>query len=242
MKFIYFTYCCFVLLLLILFFGPVILCCTLINSRRSIDFVYIIFRLIARLWLRLSFFSCTIDATEAGPGRQYIYVANHSSYLDVVTAFAAIKRPYRILGKHEIGELPFIGFFYKRIVVCVDRDNLQDRAARLKTLSGMLRQGYSLLIFPEGTFNETANTFKSFHDGAFKLALSGGVALQPLLFPDNARLMHYSSVFSIRPGKVRVIFLKDITTVGYGREQTSLFKSNVILVMEEALLVLRGNS
>lgn len=241
MKFIYFTYCCFLLLLLVLFFGPVILCGILINSRRSIDFVYVIFRLIARLWLRLAFFSCAIDVVKAGLKRQYIYIANHSSYLDVVTAFAAIKGPYRILGKHGIGEIPFLGFFYRRMVICVDRYNLQDRAARLKTLNGMLRQGYSLFIFPEGTFNETANTFKSFHDGAFQLALSCEVPLQPILFPDNGNQMHYSSILSIRPGKLHVVFLDDITTVGYNRGQTSLLKSNVIQVMEKELLFLRSS-
>ncbi len=83
-----------------------------------------------------------------------------------------------------------------------------------------LKSECHIAIFPEGSFNETGETLKTFYDGAFRLAVATGTPVLPLVFPDTAHRWHYSAWWKLAPGRNRAIFLdpiaiaeKDIGTV-----------------------------
>src|SRR5688500_5285865 len=103
--------------------------------------------------------------------RQYIFIANHISYLDAPLIVKTIRQPVRALGKVEISKIPFFGFIYKNAIVMVDRSSAGNRAKSVRTLKSVLRKGISIFIFPEGTFNMTNKPLKDFYDGAFKIAI-----------------------------------------------------------------------
>ncbi len=91
--------------------------------------------------------------------------------------------------------VPVFGFIYKNAIVTVDRSDAAHRAASLKILKSVLNKGISIFVFPEGTFNETSAPLKEFYNGAFKLAVETQTPVQPVLFLDTYKRMHYSSVF-----------------------------------------------
>src|SRR5580693_1812955 len=56
--------------------------------------------------------------------RQYIFIANHISYLDIPMIFTSIRKTkFRVLGKMEMKEVPVFGFIYKNAAIMVDRSN-----------------------------------------------------------------------------------------------------------------------
>jgi 1-acyl-sn-glycerol-3-phosphate acyltransferase len=90
-------------------------------------------------------------------------------------------------------------------------------------------------LFPEGTFNESEQPLKSFFDGAFRIAIETQTPIKPLLFIDTMERMHFSSVFSITPGKSRVVYLADIPVEGLTMEDLPALKVKAYHLMEEGL-------
>jgi 1-acyl-sn-glycerol-3-phosphate acyltransferase len=85
--------------------------------------------------------------------QSYIFVCNHISYLDTPVIVKALRHPVRPLGKVEMTKIPIFGFIYKYTIVTVDRSSTANRARSVQVLKSLLRQGISVLVFPEGTFN-----------------------------------------------------------------------------------------
>ena len=114
-----------------------------------------------------------------------IYLANHSSYLDAALAVKVMPLPFRPLGKVEVSKVPLFGLIYSRSVVPVDRKSAKGRAQSMRDMLYMIKQNVSLLIFPEGTTNETEQPLLPFHSGAFRLAIETQTPIRPVLYVDN---------------------------------------------------------
>ncbi|MBC7902867.1 MAG: 1-acyl-sn-glycerol-3-phosphate acyltransferase [Gemmatimonadaceae bacterium] len=169
------------------------------------------------------------------PGKQYIFVSNHSSYLDAPMIVNAIRQPVRALGKVEMAKIPVFGFLYRNTVVMVDRESAANRAKSVITLKSVLKNGISIIIFPEGTFNTTEANVKTFYDGAFRIAIETQTPIKPVLFPDCIARLHYDSPFSFNPGKCRAVFMDEISVEGLTLADTKPLKEKVYHLMEEAL-------
>lgn len=168
-------------------------------------------------------------------GQPYIFVANHISYLDTPVLVKTFRQPLRPLGKAEMGRIPVFGFIYRRAIVSVDRSSNESKARSMQRLMAILRHGVSVLVFPEGTFNETGRPLKSFYDGAFRIAIETGTPIKPVLILDTYRRMHYRSVFSLNPGRSRSVFLEEVPVEGYTLRDVRRLKEKVFALMEEKL-------
>jgi len=167
--------------------------------------------------------------------RQFIFVANHSSYMDVPILMEAIRQPVRVLAKSEMAKIPVFGYIYRNAVVMVDRSDAEQRARSVQVMKSVLRRGVSIFIFPEGTFNMGHSPLKEFYDGAFRIALETQTPIKPVIFADSLDLMHHSSIFTIRPGISRAIFLEEVPVEGLTRKDAVMLKEKVWKLMDEAL-------
>jgi 1-acyl-sn-glycerol-3-phosphate acyltransferase len=79
--------------------------------------------------------------------RQYIFVANHISYMDIPPALMAFNQPLRVLAKYELSKIPVFGFIYKSAAVMVDRSNSEKRAQSVRELKTFLQKHVSILYF-----------------------------------------------------------------------------------------------
>ena len=87
----------------------------------------IIFR-VCRYWAGIWFFFIgiyhkNIYETPLDKSKQFIFVANHISYLDAPIIVKTITQPVRVLGKIEMSQVPLFGFIYRNAIVTVDRRN-----------------------------------------------------------------------------------------------------------------------
>jgi 1-acyl-sn-glycerol-3-phosphate acyltransferase len=195
----------------------------------------------AKIWADIWYFLLgirheNIFESSYDPDRNYIFLINHISYMDIPCLFKAIrKQPFRVLGKEEIKKIPVFGFIYSRGAVMVDRGNTQRRAKSVRILKSLLKHHISIGIFPEGTFNETGKPLKSFYDGAFRIAIETQTAVKPVLFLDNYSLLNYHRLLSLKNGKSRAVFLEEISPEGYSLQQIPQFKQKVFAQMESKL-------
>lgn len=167
--------------------------------------------------------------------RQYIFVANHISYLDAPIIVKTLRQPVRVLGKVEMSRIPFFGFIYQWAIVTVDRRSAWQRAKSVRILKSVLRKGISIFIFPEGTFNETHRPLKDFYDGAFRIAIETQTPIKPVLFLNAYDRMHYRSIFTINPGRSGSVFLEEISVAGLTLRDVPRLKQQVYAMMEEKL-------
>jgi 1-acyl-sn-glycerol-3-phosphate acyltransferase len=187
---------------------PVFALISLGNNIGARKLIHKLIRLWATSWLWL--IGMPVRVSGKLPDGKYIIVANHISYMDTLVIFPAVSAYFRPLGKKEISKLPIIGFIYKQVVILVDRSSQVSRSISMRLMWRVLRKEGNILIFPEGTFNETEATLKSFYDGAFRLSVNTGVAIVPLILPDTVHRWHYSSWWKLWPGKNRAIFLPPV--------------------------------
>ena len=80
------------------------------------------------------------------------YVSNHQGTLDPILLIAANPNPMTFISKAENLKLPVISKWGKLIeFVTFDRDSFEENVAMLRQSSRLLKQGKSVLVFPEGT-------------------------------------------------------------------------------------------
>lgn len=191
----------------------------------------------ADLWFPLIFiWHKKIYEAPHDKSKPYIFVTNHISYLDAAMIPKAYRQPIRPLGKVEMSKVPIFGFIYRNAIVTVDRSSPSNRAISLRILKSLLGKGISVLVFPEGTFNMGTTALKDFYDGAFRLAIETQTPIKPVLFLDAYRRMPYETLFSLTPGRNRLLYLSPVDVSGYSLNDVGKLKSEVYTIMEKKLI------
>ena len=126
--------------------------------------------------------------------RPAIFIANHQSALDPAVLAVLLEKDFTAVAKKEAR-------FDPRSVVAsllvdpvyVDRGNSGQAREALDAVVQRLRDGTSLMIFPEGTRSPTA-TLGPFRKGAFHLALQSGLPVVPVVLRNTGELMWRGSL------------------------------------------------
>lgn len=138
-------------------------------------------------------------------GKSYMFVANHTSMIDIMLMLYTIKdNPFVFIGKKELSKIPIFGYFYRRTSILVDRSNSQSRKQAIEAAQQRINEGLSICIFPEGGVpDERSIVLDEFKDGAFRLAIEHQIEIVPITFYDNRKRFSYD-FFSGSPGVLRV--------------------------------------
>ncbi len=238
LQFIYSLYAFILFAVLIVFvLFPCLFLCLPFGRIQGGNYMYDLYRFFGNLWLRLIGIHHTI-IYESKPVKdeQYIFIANHISYLDAVVIISSVLHDFRPIGKHELLRIPIFGFLYRFCVITVNRSNPEDRTRSLNDLRKILSRGISAVIFPEGTFNMIATPLKEMYDGAFRLSIEMGKKIQPILLLDTYDRLHYESIFRLTPGISRAIYLDPIDPLELGITDPKILKEKVSDIMAKKLI------
>lgn len=142
-----------------------------------------------------------------------IIVANHTSYLDTPLICTIISGNYHFMGKVELLKNPVLRLFFQTIDVPVDRSNRIASYRALKRVEENIKNGLSLILYPEGTMSKNPPEMGDFKAGAFKLAVDTKVPILPISFLNNYKLMRGSGLkHGSKPGIMRAYIHKPIET------------------------------
>ena len=99
--------------------------------------------------------------------RTYVIVANHQSLADIVILYQ-MKAQFKWVAKESLFSVPFVGW---SLSLCkhiqLTRGQLTSIKKVYRATAEWLRDGTSVLFFPEGTRSETGR-MKEFQNGAFE--------------------------------------------------------------------------
>jgi 1-acyl-sn-glycerol-3-phosphate acyltransferase len=210
-------------IILLVLLGPFVFVFSFLGKLNGGNLIYKACNIYARVWFFMAgILYKEINKPKFNKGSQYIFIT--------------INQPIRALGKQQMAKYPIFGYFYKKAVVSVDRDNATMRAQSIAVLKNYIAQKISIFIFPEGTFNESGKPLKPFYDGAFRIAIDTQTPIQPILFLDNNKRMDNSGSFNLTPGKCRVFFLAEIFVDGFTKKDVTTLKQQVFNAMEKGLI------
>ena len=183
----------------------------------------------ARAWswsiLKTTGVEVTVEGLERlDHSRSYVFAANHQSIYDIPILFANIPFQLRIIAKESLGRIPFMGWHLRRTGhVLVDRS--RPGAGVVRMMQRLVRDGHSLIVFPEGT-RSTDGTVGRFKGGPFVVALQAGLPVVPISIIGSRHVM-FRGELMVRPGRVRVIVHEPIETANVPREAAREFASTV---------------
>lgn len=155
-------------------------------------------------------------------GQSYIFVSNHTSFLDAPGVRLMIPGEFRPLAKKELGKIPVLGWIVSSACIIVDRGDHNSRKKSLAKLVSVIKRGTSPLIFAEGTQNRTKDLLQPFKDGAFKIAIDTQTDILPMVVIGASALMYPGSARITSPGVIKVVADKPINVKAFGNDVTAL--------------------
>jgi 1-acyl-sn-glycerol-3-phosphate acyltransferase len=167
-------------------------------------------------------------------GASYIFVSNHTSFMDIPVLVVTIKGQFRALAKKELLKLPVFGWIVQVMCVVVDRSTNESRRKSIENLKRILHMGISVLIFPEGTQNRTNEPLQPFYDGAFRIAVETQEPVIPIVVIGAGKIMPPGKAF-IQPGKIVVLIGNEIPTTGLTLADVKDLREKVFGVMSQMI-------
>jgi 1-acyl-sn-glycerol-3-phosphate acyltransferase len=142
-----------------------------------------------------------------------IYTANHASYMDSVVMMAILPAGTRVVAKRELFTTPLLRTFMRKLGhLGIDRLDLSKGLEDAKQIELNLKQGHSMLIFPEGTFGY-ASGLRPFRLGAFKVSAETGIPICPIALKGTRAILRGNEKL-LKPGRITVTVCEPITPNG----------------------------
>jgi 1-acyl-sn-glycerol-3-phosphate acyltransferase len=180
-------------------------------------------RQISRLWMSLFLFLCGCRFTITGKEQfdqttNAIIVCNHNSLIDIPVSFPFLPRANKTIAKKSFSKIPIFGLIYTFGTVLVDRKDEKSRKKSIEEMKEVLNTGLDMLIYPEGTRNRTNEPLKSFHNGAFKLAIDTNKPIIPVVLLNTKKILPAKPAMYFTPGKIQMDILPAIYPDGHSIE------------------------
>jgi 1-acyl-sn-glycerol-3-phosphate acyltransferase len=144
---------------------------------------------------------------HADSKRPAVYLANHTSILDIFLGIWLSPSGTCGVGKKEVIWYPFFGqFFWLAGHLTIDRNNRGSAIEALKGLATLVaKHGLSIFVWPEGTRSRDGR-LRSFKKGAFHVALATKLPVVPMVIT-GAHHAWESRSLRLRRRTVHVTFL-----------------------------------
>jgi len=168
-------------------------------------------------------------------GQAYIYVSNHTSFLDLPGLSLTIPGEYKPMAKKELLKIPIFGWWIApAAAVIVDRSSGESRKKSMNKLKEVLEYGISILLFAEGTQNRTKELLQPFKDGAFRIAIDTQKPILPIVIVGGGKRMPPGTI-NLSPGLIKIIVLPEISIADLTTSDTTSLKQKTFDMMKAAL-------
>lgn len=139
----------------------------------------------------------------------YIIVSNHQSGADILVLFT-LRVHYKWIAKRSLFFFPFMGWnMTLSRYIALDRAKKSSMIRMLKKSGQAIREGNSLMIFPEGTRSKDGK-IQSFKTGAFHLAIEHAIPVLPIAIKGTNKAIQKGGLLVYKNYDIQVHILDPI--------------------------------
>ena len=143
----------------------------------------------------------------------FMFFPNHQGLYDVLAIIEASPRPFSVVAKKEIANIPFL----KQIFACmkaymIDREDVRQAMQVIINVTKEVKKGRNYLIFAEGTRSKNGNEVQTFKGGSFKAATKAKCPIVPVALIDSFKPFDTNTT---SPVTVQVHFLEPLLYEDY---------------------------
>ena len=191
----------------------------------------------AYLWAKYTIKTIGIDLEVKGleniPDEACVFIGNHTSILDIPIMFYTIDRLVGFVAKKEMLKAPVIGTWLEKAhCIPLDRENPREAIKTINYGVELLKKGYSLAIFPEGTRSKDGN-IGEFKKGSLKLATKAKAPIVPIAI--NRAYTSFEKDKKFKPSKIKVTFGNAISTAELTKEEEKTLNEDVRNIIKSYL-------
>jgi len=163
-----------------------------------------------------------------------LFVSNHQSNFDIALFMSYINKPKGYISKFEMKKIPVLSTWMEYMhCVFMERANIRKAAQAINEGIKILKSGYSLVIFPEGTRSKSDN-MNEFKAGGLKLATKSKVPVVPVTIKGSYKLMEANNS-KIKPAEVEMYIHPMIETWSLTREEETTLSERVKAIIGSKL-------
>lgn len=178
----------------------------------------------------------TVNGRENLPAEgPVLYVSNHQGYGDIPICCAALDTvQLGFIAKEDLFKIPVFGKWMTR-VRCLPMNREDVRAAMRDIQEGIsyINDGFSLLIFPEGTRSRGGRT-KEFKKGSLKLACKPGIPVIPITIDGSYKLYEETGKV-LKNTDITLTIHPAIPTADMSKQEQNHLSETVQEIIESAL-------
>ena len=148
----------------------------------------------------------TVRGMENMPEGAALLSANHEGNFDIPVLLGHLEKPFGFISKEEVKKIPIVAKWME-IMPCVfmDRSDRRQAVAAIREGAAMLKEGRSIVIFPEGT-RSRGGAIAEFKTGSLRLAKDSGVPIVPIAISGTSAMMEKNGGW-IKPAKITIEIL-----------------------------------
>jgi 1-acyl-sn-glycerol-3-phosphate acyltransferase len=146
-----------------------------------------------------------------------IYMTNHQSFFDIFALLASLPVDFKFILKQELMKIPFLGPAMKKAgYIGIERNDPRKAVESMKQAADRIKNGASVLIFPEGTRSPDGR-LQTFKKGGFNLAVKSGCDIVPIGIRDSFRIAPKGSL-RIQKGAFGLSIGRHVSLSGLGKK------------------------
>ena len=190
---------------------------------------------------RLGCFLCGVKVIYKGleylpeDGDGVMFASNHRGLFDAILTYKAVKGRTGNLSKKELKKTPIIGWWIETIYgVLLDRNDKRQGLLCIQKCTEHLKNGISMLAYPEGTRSHVEGELLMFHKGTFKMAIASGARIIPVAINGTGDIFDDHRPY-IKARKALVEFCTPIETKGLSSEELTVLHETVRNIILEKI-------
>lgn len=160
-----------------------------------------------------------------------VFMSNHQGNFDIPLLMVYINKFKGFVAKTELKKVPILRIWMEKLnCLFMDREDLRQSAKTIIEGIKLIKEGHSLVIFPEGTRSK-GEPMGEFKAGSFKLATKPKVPIVPITIVGSYKLMEENGN-KIKPADVEIYIHPMVETAKLTKEEIDQLPNRIKSIIE----------